>query len=76
MKTVFADSHYWISVVNPNDPWKQSARAAKLALGEVFIVTTDGVLVYWLNSWQPLEKVSICVGKQQKWSMLFWKIQM
>jgi predicted nucleic acid-binding protein len=48
MKTVFADSHYWIAVVNPNDPWKEVARAAKLALGEVFIVTTDGVLTEFL----------------------------
>lgn len=48
MKTVFADSHYWIAVVNPNDPWKEVARATKLALGEVFIVTTDGVLTEFL----------------------------
>ena len=50
MKTVFADSHYWIAVVNPNDPWKEVARAAKLALGEVFIVTTDGVLTEFLEA--------------------------
>ena len=48
MKTVFADSHYWIAVVNPNNPWKEVSRATKLALGEVFIVTTDGVLTEFL----------------------------
>ena len=40
MKTVFADSHYWIAVVKPNDPWKKAARGAKSALGEVLIITT------------------------------------
>ena len=44
MKTVFADSHYWIAIVNPGDPWTEAAKAARSALGEVFIVTTDEVL--------------------------------
>jgi len=48
MKTVFADSHYWIAVVNPNDPWKKVASEAKSALGEVFIITTDCVLTEFL----------------------------
>ena len=44
MKTVFADSHYWIAIVNPNDSWAKAAKAARASLGEVFIVTTDEVL--------------------------------
>ena len=44
MKTVFADSHYWIAIVKPDDPWAKAAKAAKSALGEVFLVTTDEVL--------------------------------
>ena len=48
MKTVFADSHYWIAIVKPDDPWAKAAKAAKSALGEVFLVTTDEVLSEFL----------------------------
>ncbi|MBW1701999.1 MAG: PIN domain-containing protein [Deltaproteobacteria bacterium] len=48
MKTVFADSHYWIAIVNPDDPWAKAAKAARSDLGEVFIVTTDEVLTEFL----------------------------
>lgn len=48
MKEVFADSHYWIAIVNPDDPWAKVAKAARSALGEVFIVTTDEVLTEFL----------------------------
>jgi len=50
MKTVFADSHYWIAVVKPNDPWKKVANEAKSTLGEVLIITTDGVLTEFLTA--------------------------
>lgn len=48
MKTVFADSHYWIAIVNPDDPWAKAAKAARSALDEVFMVTTDEVLTEFL----------------------------
>lgn len=48
MKTVFADSHYWIAIVNPRDQWAESARTAKKLLGEALIVTTDEVLTEFL----------------------------
>ncbi|MBC8394996.1 MAG: type II toxin-antitoxin system VapC family toxin [Deltaproteobacteria bacterium] len=48
MKTVFADSHYWIAIVNPNDQWTTAAKAAKSSLGDIFIVTTDEVLTEFL----------------------------
>ena len=48
MKEVFADSHYWIAIVNPDDTWAKVAKAARSALGEVFIVTTDEVLTEFL----------------------------
>ncbi len=50
MKTVFADSHYWIAVVKPNDSWAKAAKTARAALGEVFIVTTDEVLNEFLTT--------------------------
>lgn len=48
MKTVFADSHYWIAIANPTDQWTATAKAARASLGDVFIVSTDEVLTEFL----------------------------
>ncbi len=48
MKKVFADSQYWIAMVNPNDSWTSAAEAARASLGEIFMVTTDEVLTEFL----------------------------
>ncbi len=48
MKRVFADSHYWIAIVNPRDQWAEAANSAREQLGEVIIVTTDEVLTEFL----------------------------
>ena len=48
MKKVFADSHYWIAMVNPRDQWAEVAKAARALLGEALIVTTDEVLTEFL----------------------------
>lgn len=48
MNVVFADSQYWIAIVNPNDQWSEAAKNAKSILGDVFIVTTDEVLSEFL----------------------------
>lgn len=48
MKTVFADSQYWIAIVNPHDSWGEVAKNAKKTLGDVRLVTTDEVLTEFL----------------------------
>ena len=48
MKKVFADSHYWIAIVNPRDQWAAAAKAARASLGDALIVTTDEVLTEFL----------------------------
>ncbi len=48
MKTVFADSLYWIAIVKPQDPWGEAAREAKKSLGDVRLLTTDEVLTEFL----------------------------
>ncbi|QEG33625.1 type II toxin-antitoxin system VapC family toxin [Bythopirellula goksoeyrii] len=50
MKTVFADTLYWVAIARPNDSWGESARLARSKLGEVQLVTTEGVLVEFLSS--------------------------
>jgi predicted nucleic acid-binding protein len=49
MKTVFADTNYWIAVINPRDDLRDRARAATAPGGGLRIVTTDWVLVEVLN---------------------------
>ena len=50
MKEIFADSQYWIAVADPLDQWHESAKNATRDMGEATFVTTDEVLVEFLNS--------------------------
>lgn len=49
MKTVFADTLYWVSGLNPRDQWHRAVVAAESALGDFQIVTTETVLIEVLN---------------------------
>lgn len=44
MKVVFADTGYWVAVLNPNDDWNAKATEASRALGKVRLITTEMVL--------------------------------
>jgi predicted nucleic acid-binding protein len=48
MRTVFADTHYWIALANPKDEWHARAMEASASLQPLRIVTTDEVLVEFL----------------------------
>jgi predicted nucleic acid-binding protein len=48
MKTVFADTHYWLAITHPKDAWAEPAKTAKAAVGDVVLVTTDEVLTEFL----------------------------
>ncbi len=50
MKTVFADTLYWVAVVRPNNQWGDSAKKAKSLLGNVLLLTTDEVLTEFLTA--------------------------
>ena len=43
MKKIFADSFYWIALINPKDQWRKRALEASKDLVGVSIVTTDEV---------------------------------
>ena len=49
MRTVFADSSYWIAMSNPRDQWYEIAKFVTVQLGSVRIVTSQMVLVEFLN---------------------------
>ncbi len=49
MRKVFADSFYWIALINPRDQWRPRALEASRELGSFSIVTTDEILTETLN---------------------------
>jgi len=44
MKVVFADTGYWVAVLNPKDDWHDQATIASRALGKFRLITTEMVL--------------------------------
>jgi predicted nucleic acid-binding protein len=46
---VFADTFYWIALLNPTDKWHQAAKAFSQTNPDVTLVTTDAVLMELLN---------------------------
>lgn len=62
MKTIFADTHYWLALANPRDQWHKPAGEAHVALGPARVVTDDEVLSEFLTamSGKPeLRKVAV-----------------
>jgi predicted nucleic acid-binding protein len=50
MRPVFADTHYWVAVTHPRDPWRAAAQQARAALDAPLLVTTEEVLTEFLNT--------------------------
>lgn len=50
MKAVFADTLYWIAILNPRDSWREAAIQARKRLMRARLVTTDGVFAEVLAS--------------------------
>jgi predicted nucleic acid-binding protein len=49
MTQVFADTSFWIAVMDPRDQWHARAAEAREDLGEVILVTTDEVLAEFMT---------------------------
>jgi predicted nucleic acid-binding protein len=49
MPEIFADSFYWIALANPADQWHQAAKDFSKTNPDATLVTTDEVLVEFLN---------------------------
>jgi predicted nucleic acid-binding protein len=54
MKIVFADTGYWVAVLNPKDDWNTRANEVSRSLGKVRIVTTEMVLAELLSALSKL----------------------
>ena len=50
MRAIFADTVYWVALVNPRDQWRAPALEVSELLSGARIVTTQEVLVEFLNS--------------------------
>lgn len=50
MNAVFVDTLFWVAFAVPTDRWHEAAIKAKETLGRVRMVTTDEVLIEYLNS--------------------------
>lgn len=50
MRSVFADTRYWIALLNPRDRLHSAARGASIGLGTALLVTSEMVLVEFMNS--------------------------
>ncbi|MGB9182019.1 MAG: PIN domain-containing protein [Pyrinomonadaceae bacterium] len=49
MRTVFADTFYWIALLNSKEQWHQRATDVKAEIGAAQIITTESVLIELLN---------------------------
>ena len=49
MRKIFADSVYWIALINPNDQWRQRSITVSRELKDFSIITTDEILTETLN---------------------------
>jgi predicted nucleic acid-binding protein len=49
MRTVFADTVYWLAITKPDDQWSEVAKEVRASLGEVRLITTDEVLTEFLT---------------------------
>ncbi|MFO5526308.1 MAG: type II toxin-antitoxin system VapC family toxin [Cuspidothrix sp.] len=49
MKSIFADTFYWVALINKTDSWHQRVRSYSPNLSNVKIITTDEVLTETIN---------------------------
>jgi predicted nucleic acid-binding protein len=49
MKRVFADTFYWIALINKSDSWYQRVKSYSVNLENIEIITTEEVLTETIN---------------------------
>jgi len=49
VRTIFADTLYWVALINPKDQWHARVLAVAGTLAQARLITTDEVLVEVLN---------------------------
>ncbi len=64
MRRVCADTLYWVALVHRRDQWHQQAVEATRLLGEAQLLTTEEVLVEFLNAYRLRSRRNIEVVPQ------------
>ncbi|MDB9417221.1 hypothetical protein [Microcystis aeruginosa] len=49
MKVIFADTFYWIALINPRDNWHTIALDYAQKYADDYLITTDGIIDETLN---------------------------
>jgi predicted nucleic acid-binding protein len=49
VRIVFADTFYWVALINPRDHWHQKAVSLSASLKDTRLITTEAVLIELLN---------------------------
>ena len=49
MKSVFADTFYWVALINKSDSWHHRVRNYSSNLGNIKIITTEEILTETIN---------------------------
>ena len=62
MKTVFADTLYWLATINVRDSWYEASTRAKKSLGRVNLVTTDSVFTELLATLSRSPQLRLLAG--------------
>ena len=65
MRRVFADTVYWVALINPKDQWRPKAAAASKQLGNAIVVTSDMVLTEVLNLLTPYGQLMRTLAVQE-----------
>ncbi len=50
MKTIFADTFYWVALINDRDNWHERVVLKTRELNQIKIITTDEVCIEVLNN--------------------------
>lgn len=70
MKTVFADTVYWVALLMGNDPWAQVAESITRELGDVHLATTEEVLTEFLAAISRAGKTARRVAAERVFDLL------
>lgn len=56
MRKIFADTNYWVALLNPKDGLHNKAKNKITSLGNIYIITSEMVLTEVLNAFSGKEK--------------------
>lgn len=71
MRRVFADTGYWVALLNPRDELHQKARELPKAMGLLYIFTSEMVLAEVLNDFSK-QRLLLTISTSSKLVLLLY----